>query len=304
MSLTAAILVIPWPKSYHSRWRSRNRWRRGWRREFGMLNHGTRMSNHGDARILKMKRKKYSEALVISLLTQVQRVCPLCSEPLFYQKTGALHRGYELAHIYPLNPTDEEVRTLQEEERLSDDINAPENIIPLCSVCHQKFDKPRTVEEYRKLAALKKSLTDRSDQELLWKRYPIEEELQQIVEEIYRAVDFPSDPELSYATKKVEEKADATLLRPTLRKLGNHVRDYYVLIRKRMSQIDLLRPEFSTMVSQQFKNYYLLQKGRGLSQQAIFENIVSWVRTKTSCRSVDAAEILVAFFVQNCEVFE
>lgn len=35
----------------------------------------------------------------------------------------------------------------------------------------------------------------------------------------------------------------------------------------------------------------------------IFDYIVNWVKTKTSTQSKEACEIVVSYFVQNCEVF-
>src|SRR5690554_5181643 len=96
-------------------------------------------------------RKKYSDAQNVALLSQVSRVCPLCSEPLFYKKAGKSFKSYEIAHIYPLNPTAQEKVLLEHEERLCNDVNDENNVIPLCEICHGKFDKPRTAEEYRKL---------------------------------------------------------------------------------------------------------------------------------------------------------
>jgi len=120
-------------------------------------------------------RKKYSNAQNVALLSQVSRVCPLCAEPLFYRKGGKSYKNYEIAHIYPLNPTPSEKILLEHEERLSNDVNDENNVIPLCEICHGRFDKPRTVEEYRMLFAVKKDLIDRSGQEAIWKRYAIED---------------------------------------------------------------------------------------------------------------------------------
>ena len=110
-------------------------------------------------------RDKYTESQKISLVSQVNRVCPLCQEPLFYQKNKRTYKNYDLAHIYPLNPTLFEQKILENEPRLSDDVNDEDNLIPLCKICHGKFDTPRTVEEYQKLFAIKKSLIERSTQE-------------------------------------------------------------------------------------------------------------------------------------------
>ena len=114
------------------------------------------MSYHGNGFSMSNPRKKYSDAQNVALLSQVNGVCPLCAEILFYKKGGKSYKNYEIAHIYPLNPTPTEKTLLEHEERLSNDVNDENNVIPLCEICHGKFDKPRTVEEYRMLLGIKK----------------------------------------------------------------------------------------------------------------------------------------------------
>lgn len=115
-------------------------------------------------------RRAYSQAEELALTTQVSGRCPLCGAPLFYVKKSRSYKAYELAHIYPLNPTAEEVEELEGVRRLHADVNHPDNQIPLCRPCHGRFDKPRTVEEYQQLAAVKQQLIARSVQQALYTR--------------------------------------------------------------------------------------------------------------------------------------
>jgi hypothetical protein len=248
-------------------------------------------------------RKKYSDAQNVALLSQVSRVCLLCAEPLFYKKGGKSFKNYELAHIYPLNPTQEEELLLKHEERLSDDVNDENNIIPLCEICHGKFDKPRTVEEYRELLALKKRLIERSGQEAIWKRYTIENEIGQIIEAIYDDPELDNDADIEFTPKEVDEKLDSSISRPTKVKIKGNVREYFFFIRRKFSELDSVNPDLSEMISLQIKTYYIKQKSMGHGQQVIFENIVSWIHAKTKPKTNDAAEIMASFFIQNCEVF-
>jgi len=248
-------------------------------------------------------RKKYSDAQNVALLSQVSRVCPLCAEPLFYKKSGKSFKNYELAHIFPLNPTKEEELLLKHEERLSDDVNDENNIIPLCEICHGKFDKPRTIEEYQNLLGIKKKLIDRSGQEAIWKRYGIEDEISQIIEAIYDDPELENDAEIDFTPREVDEKLDSTISRPTKIKIKGNVQEYYIFIRKKFSELDSVNSDLSEMISLQVKTYYIKQKKMGIDQQAIFENIVSWIYAKTQPKTNDAAEIMASFFVQNCEVF-
>ena len=248
-------------------------------------------------------RKKYSDAQNVALISQVSRVCPLCAEPLFYKKGGKSFKNYELAHIYPLNPTKEEGLLLKHEELLSDDVNDEDNIIPLCETCHGKFDRPRTVEEYRELLGLKKRLIERSGQEAIWKRYTIENEISQIIEAIYDDPELDNDADIEFIPKEVDEKLDSSISRPTKIKIKGNVQEYFFFIRNKFSELDSVNPDLSEMISLQIKMYYTKQKSMGHSQQAIFENIVSWIHAKTKPKTNDAAEIMASFFIQNCEVF-
>lgn len=249
-------------------------------------------------------RTKYSEAQNVALVSQVNRVCPLCTEPLFYKKNGRTYKNYEIAHIYPLNPTKDEITLLSNEERLSDDVNDENNVIPLCEVCHGKFDKPRTVEEYRKLFNLKKRLVERSGQEGIWKQYTIEEEIDQIIHAIYNDPELDNEADIEFIPKKVDEKLNESISRPTKKKIKNYVRENYLFIKKKFATLEQADSGLSDMISSQIKTYYLKQKRLGFDQQTTYENIVAWIHEKTKSDSQDAAEILASFFIQNCEVFE
>ena len=248
-------------------------------------------------------RIKYNEAQTTALVAQVSRVCPLCAQSLFYKKKSKTYKDYELAHIYPLNPTEEEVELLKNEERLSKDVNDERNIIPLCKECHGKFDRPRTAEEYRELFAIKKKLIAQTRQEQLWREYNIENQISEVITALYNAPDVGLSAEIDFTPKAVDDKLDETITRLTRRKIKNNVSDYYIFIRNCFSDLDQKEPDLSQSISVQIKAYYLKQKRMGLGQQEIFQNIVSWLNVKTKPETTDATEILASFFVQNCEVF-
>ncbi len=248
-------------------------------------------------------RKKYSDAQSAALLSQVDRVCPLCAEPLFHKKGGRSYKNYEIAHIYPLNPKPEEIILLANETRLSTDVNSEDNAIPLCETCHGKFDNPRTVDEYRSLFQLKKKLIARSSQESIWKRYSIEDQIGEVIEAIYNDPDFENQTTLEFIPKEVDEKLDSTISRPTRIKIKNNVREYFIFISKKFAEMDHAQGDLSELISLQVKTYYLKQKNMGLDQQTIYDNITAWLNTKTKPKTNDASEILASFFVQNCEIF-
>lgn len=251
------------------------------------------------------KRDTYNTAQQTALVSQVNRVCPLCTHPLFYKKGKAnrTYKNYQLAHIYPLNPTKEEQELLRNEKRLSKDVNDEKNIIPLCKDCHGKFDNPRTVEEYRSLYAIKEKLIKQTAQEEIQKEYNIESEITELIKALYTSEGSEDNAEIEYDPKAIDEKLNDTINRLTKRKIKNHVSDYYIFVRDTFAELDQNDIDLSDKISMQVKVYYLKQKGMGLDQQEIYENIVSWLNAKTKPETTDATEIVASFFVQNCEVF-
>lgn len=249
------------------------------------------------------KRINYSAAQQTALVTQVNRVCPLCAESLYYKKKNRTYKDYELAHIYPLNPTLEEIKLLKDEERLSDDVNDEKNIIPLCKTCHGRFDTPRTSEEYRRLLAIKKRLIAQTNQEQIWKEYKIEEQISEVITALYGNPDVDLNAEIDFTPKTIDEKLDSTITNLTKRKIKNNVRDYYLFVKQSLSALDQKYEDLSEAISCQVKAYYIKQKSLGITQQDIYENIVAWLNVKTKPKSTEATEILASFYVQNCEIF-
>ncbi|MEY8144674.1 ABC-three component system protein [Falsihalocynthiibacter sp. CO-5D18] len=215
---------------------------------------------------MSKERKKLSDTQQLALISQVDRVCPLDAEPLFYKKGQRSFKNYEIAHIYPLNPTSAEELLLQNEERLGKDLNDEDNLIPLCSLCHSKFDKPRTVEEYRELVAIKKNAVERSGQEELWKANPIEESILEIVDAIYADAEEGIEAEITFTSMKVDEKLNDSISKPTRRKIKHNVTDYYTFIRDKLALLDKAGDCTSEIISHQVKGFYLVQKGKGVSQ--------------------------------------
>jgi len=250
-------------------------------------------------------RRAFTTAEEVSLTTEVGGYCPLCGAALFYKKRERSYKSYELAHIYPLNPRPEELDELKGVKLLHSDVNHPDNIIPLCTSCHTQFDKPRTLDEYKRLTEIKEKLLSKAKQRALIEAYPIEDEIRRIIARLYEVtIDEMALSDLELQAKRVDDKFDASLPIPTRRKIKHAVADYYQHIRQEFLELERNAPASSALIYSQVRTFYLKQKALGLSQAAIFNNIVEWLRHATESEPLEAAEIIAAFFVQNCEVFE
>lgn len=248
-------------------------------------------------------RRTYTPAETLALTTQVEGLCPRCGGDLFYRKAGRVYKKFDLAHIYPLNPSEDEIAELQDAPRLAADPNDPDNIIPLCTVCHTMFDKPRTRAEYDELFNKKRDALQRMRQRDVQKMYPLEDNIRQVVSRL-EEIEEPNSPvTLAYEPQSLDKKFDETLPFPTRRKIRNGVRDYFSFVREELLALEKVSPAASERIATQVKSFYLQQEAMDLSQGQIYHNVVAWLKAKTRDESHDALEVVAAFFVQNCEVF-
>ncbi|HZG20429.1 MAG TPA: ABC-three component system protein [Herbaspirillum sp.] len=222
---------------------------------------------------------------------------------MFYETKKQSRKKYELAHIYPFSPTPSEEKLLIDEERLSNDVNDEKNLIPLCVSCHTQFDKPRTVEGYRRVYAIKKALIKKAELQELIPQYQIEADIKMLIVKLYDDSAF-EEIQLALDPKEVDKKLSGQISNLTKQKIKHYVSTYFALIKKEFAAMDALNPESANLIASQVRSFYLRQKKANLSQQEIFQNLVSWVSAKTQPATVEASEILISFFVQNCEVFE
>lgn len=254
---------------------------------------------------MALERRSYTPAEEIALITQVEGYCPLCAVPLFYKKKARSHRFYELAHIYPLNPTPAEAEELKGVELLSADRNDLDNLIPLCTGCHTRFDKPRTRAEYEDLFRVKRGLIERARQHALMREHSIEEGIHQIVSALGNvSFDEAADADLTLDPQSVDAKCKTAVPELIIRKIKRNVTDYYPYVRREFHALEQVYPAKSQLIYSQVRTFYLKQKDLGLPKKEIYQNVVTWFRSVLKTDMIEEPEVIAAFFVQNCEVLD
>ena len=254
---------------------------------------------------MTLERRSFTPAEEIALTTQVEGCCPLCGTALFYKKKGRTYRYYELAHIFPLNPKQAETEELKDVELLSADRNDLDNQIPLCTGCHTRFDKPRTRAEYEELFRVKRGLIERARQRALMREYPIEEGIHQIVVSLGNVrFEESAEEDLTLNPQTVDAKCKTAMPELIIRKIKRNVTDYYPYVKREFRVLEEEYPTKSQLIYSQVRTFYLKQKSLGLPKQEIYQNVVTWFRTVTKTDMIEAPEVIAAFFVQNCEVFD
>ena len=255
---------------------------------------------------MQENRKKITENPKLLLFAEVNGYCPTCPNQLIYEKNKKKFKRFEIAHIYPLNPTKIELELLKNEEKLDADPNSLNNLICLCVDCHTKFDKPRTVIEYQNLVSIKKKLISRNLEKEVWNNTTLEKEIFDIIELLSdQDFDFSTDDILSYNPKTIDAKTDNTITYLTKRTIHRNVQDYYSLIKNKFSELDKIAPLTTETISSQIKSHYLTLSKQQIdkSQKDTFDAMVSWLSKRTNQHSNEASEIIISYFIQNCEIF-
>jgi len=256
---------------------------------------------------MKEKRINITENPKLLLFAEVNGVCPTCPNQLIYEKSKRKYKRFEIAHIYPLNPTKPELELLINEEKLDSDPNSLNNLICLCVDCHTKFDKPRTVEEYRNLVGIKKKLIIRNKEKEIWNNTKVEKEIYDIID-LLSGKDFKVDAKdiLNYNPKTIDNKTDESITFLTKRNIHRNVQDYYSKINKKFSELDKIEPLTTETISSQIRTHYLTlaKLNKEINQKDIFDGMVNWLSKQTNQHSNEASEIIISYFIQNCEVFE
>lgn len=247
-------------------------------------------------------RPTFKTTTILALCLQVNQICPKCGRPLFVKKRTNSVKDFEIAHIYPLNPTAAELELLRAEIILSTDPNDERNLIPLCFTCHKLYDTNKSLEDYRELKKIKERLINQDAQLRMFYEFQMESEIEYLVCSLMTSVDA-EELNTEFVAKEVEAKLNGEISILTKRKIKNDVSSFYLFVRNQFAEIERLSPMQGEIIAQQIKYFYLKQKSQDLSQQEIYTNTVRWILSKTPKGTEEAAAVVAAFFVQNCELF-
>ena len=108
--------------------------------------------------------------------------------------------------------------------------------------------------------------------------------------------------ELNYTPVPVAKKFSESELLLKIRVEGYAIR-FYPFIYDIFKDMDGKNGFHMQILSGQIKSCFVKMNDVTSDKSKIFDYIVNWVKTKTSTQSKEACEIVVSYFVQNCEVF-
>lgn len=232
--------------------------------------------------------------------------CPLCTLSMMFKKANSKYPtiGYEIAHIYPLNPNPAQAKAL-ERYPAPDDINALDNVILLCPTCHTRYDKDFKIEEYSRLRHIKDGYLSETQARLTASQYVLQDEVKEILDLI--ASDDESYGDLSETkldVSSLNEKLKTGISPLQKREIRKNVIDFFVPIRNHIRLIEQRDQAAIRILQNQINSYYLvMERQHPENKDLIFNYISKWICSRSG-KSLLSSQILASFFVQNCEVFD
>ncbi|MBC3830844.1 HNH endonuclease [Undibacterium amnicola] len=252
------------------------------------------------------KRDKYSDTEHSVLYAETGGCCPLCTLPILFQKANSKKpsKGYEVAHIYPLNPTQPQALALGAFP-VPIDINALENVIALCPTCHTKYDKDFKLDELIVLRKIKDGYLSNAKAKLTASQHAIQEEVNEILDAIaaFEFEDITLSP-TKFDISTVDKKLKVGMSPLQKHEIKSDAISFYVRIRDHIRKLEQQDQASVKILLNQINSYYLaMNKQNPANKDLVFNYVAQWISIKTN-KSILAAKVLTSFFVQNCEVFD
>lgn len=240
------------------------------------------------------------------LYAETGGICPLCARVIIDKKLGSKtpRKFYEIAHIYPLNPTAAQTLALIN-HTIPIDINGLGNVICLCPSCHRKYDKDFKIEEYDRLREIKDGFIRDTEARKSISEHSLRIEIKELIESFADLEDeslVSFDLELNAYTLNEKLKKGATNV--LKRNIRNDVVGYFVTIRDELRLLEQRDQAAVKMLLNQVNTYFwAMHREHPDNKDVIFNYIAQWISAKSG-KSLDVSKIITSFFVQNCEVFD
>lgn len=245
----------------------------------------------------KARRRNFGKHDKERLLAEVANVCPLCGRRLLDEKGGKTIAQFEIAHIYPHSTTEQQKIALASIVP-PQDIESLDNLIALCRECHKKYDSFTTAEDYLKIATLKIERKGRYEAEVELSHIGIESDILKVLKDL-ESMEADEFCDLSMNPVPIKNKIPSG---PLQRKAITFATQYYSFLRGQFQSMDRTRMGKFNEIAQQIKLAGIKAARDSFIQEDVFNAIVGWMHSKTNA-SRSSCEVVVSFFIQNCEVF-
>lgn len=234
------------------------------------------------------------------LLAEANYECPLCHKKLVDMVNGKAIKKYCITQIFPDDLDDATAGKFSKVSAAPADYDIPENLIALDEDCSDRYLLSPTVEEYKQLREIKEAISRNFAAKASVNSIQLEDDIRTVLDALSQIRDASELVQLEYDALHVEEKFE-----PENFVLKNETQMqvvmYYRYIEKVFSESDA---DFDMIASEVKLSSQKLEKA-GMSQAEVIAQLAEWIRNKSGLDASRqlACNIVVSFFIQNCEVF-
>lgn len=234
------------------------------------------------------------------LLAEANYECPLCHNKLVDTIKGQAVKKYRITQIFPDGLGDDDMAEFVAIQPAPQRLDSPENLIALDADCAEQYLLNPTADEYRQLFEIKAQLAKNYAAKQAVNNVQLEDDIRTVLDALSAIRDTSELVALEYDALRIDEKFDAEnfILK---NETQVQVVTYYRYIEKVFSNSNA---DFDMIASEIKVSSMKLEKA-GLSQADVISQLSEWMRNKAGLGTDSrlACNIVVSFFIQNCEVF-
>lgn len=241
------------------------------------------------------------------LLAYIQEAgcrCALCGKKLIKMSSGKVTYTCSVTRITPSSLNSIEINALAKEGIYLPEACSTDDFIALCPNCNKDYLASPDKDSVKHLLEIKRTLQRRSAAADRLGRCDIEEEIEMVLEGLC-ALD-PKEIEANLRLDALALKDKIEDSEPLLRvRIGTDVARYYRFVEDGLRRLSEGQGfGFDRTIAAQVQMAYLAAASFNSSQSAVYEALVDWLKEKAPACERVACEIIISFFVQNCEVFD
>lgn len=236
------------------------------------------------------------------LVADAGGVCPRCGAPLTKRGHGRRYSARVVATLPPHVRADYRLLNGYKEALPNrcagfGDLDS----IVLCTSCADAYEEGPTPEQYCGLADAweRRQAQIRTAEKLA--RNPLDDEIAEVLSSLAANVS-PNDVDLALRPLALCNKIDDSdwLLRG---KVQGYVVGCFGTISRLIGELDKDGALNSGKIAGQVKACFCELDRMGMGKSEIFAQLTTWIRNRAGAGSQEACEALVAYYVQDCEVF-
>lgn len=259
-------------------------------------------SNKRGTRKRSNPQAQQEEALVY--IQEADGRCVLCGRKLIKVAFGKTIFMCNVTRITPNSLDSVEKNNLAKEGIELPEQGSADDFIALCPNCSKEYQASFDKDSVKRLLEIKRSLQMRSAAADQLEQCDLNEKIEMVLEGLCSLSSEEIETNLRLDALALKDKIEDS--EPLLKnRIGADVARYYRFIESGLRRLSEIHgSSFNRTIAKQVQLAYLTLSSSGDSQSVIYEALVDWIHEKEPACERIACEIVVSFFVQNCEVFD